>query len=159
MFQKCCKFLSIPMAVVLFISTTGIALFEHHCNTNGTSSFAVFSPIECSHHCSHHGDCNQCCSSQSENNCSIPQKETSDCCNDIFHFLKVDIQATYSVVSVHKIQPLAIDIFQSVLPLSKYNFSSENDMKGCAYTPKPPPKTGSFIVILFSSLKIPEFSA
>jgi len=159
MLFKCCKFLCIPLAVVIFISTTGIAVFEHHCNANGTSSFAVFAPVECSHHCSHHGDCNQCCSSQAENNCSIPQKESSDCCNDIFHFFKADIQATYVATSSIKIQPIVADFFQGVLPHIQTIVYSNNEIKGCAYTPKPPPKTGSFMVILFNSLKIPNFSA
>lgn len=159
MFQKCCKFLSIPMAVVLFISSTGIALFEHHCNTNGTSSFAVFSPVDCNDHCSHHSSCSSCCSTDKDSKCNIPEKKTNDCCNDIFHFIKADIQAISATSTSIKIEAVAVDFFQSVVSHQQTIVFSDNELKGCAYTPKPPPKTGSFIVIFFSSLKIPEFSA
>jgi hypothetical protein len=151
------KFLVFPLVVVLLISTQGVSLFTHHCSVSGDTSVNLYTPASCDHHSSSESDHQTCCNDHDQCHASEHlTKESENCCTDFHVYLKPDIlglQFVSKKVDFNKV--LFVKTPQSV-DLQEHSVIISITKQVCEQ-PKPPPKTGSFIVILHQSLKIPDF--
>ncbi len=151
------KYLVFPLIAVLLISIQGVSFFTHHCSVSGDTSVNLYTPASCDHHSTSENDHQTCCNNH--DHCYISEhlaKESDNCCTDFHVYLKLDIlglQLVSKKIDFNKV--LFVQTLQSV-DTQEHSFNI-SDLETVFEHPKPPPKTGSFIVILHQSLKIPDF--
>jgi len=149
------SFLLLIFTLLVFLfSTTGISLYKHHCYTSDQTYFGFLKPAECDHLHSHHKTGNDCCHRDVSSDPKTPEV-CGNCCSDEHLYVKSNIDAIVPAFSESNLVPLFpehLNTLFSIIPednITQVIFFS--------YRPKPPPKTGSFITILYHSLKIPDF--
>lgn len=86
------------LAILVFASSNGIALFEHICNTSNTRSFCLFSPPTCENE----KPTKSCCEEKSE-------KKQKDCCEHKEIFSKLNIEGFTE--KIFKLKTTEIEIF------------------------------------------------
>lgn len=75
------------MALVVFISTTGFAIYEHHCNCTDTVETKLF--VEESNCCDHEPA--GCCDSGTQS-CGLEgEAQGHDCCTSSMNYVKINI--------------------------------------------------------------------
>lgn len=152
--HKLLKFFIYPLAAVILLSTQGILLFMHHCDSTGDTYYGLFTPTSCDHSHNHAQSHSDCCPGESECEKTQQPEKCSDCCSDSFVYLKPDISAltaTSYTVDLHP-QLTEFPYFNKITDLQFTLPDQSLDF----FQPKPPPKTGIFKLILFQSLKIPD---
>jgi hypothetical protein len=154
MMHKLLKVFVYPLIIVMFVSTQGISLFMHHCDSTGNTFYGLFTPASCDHSHNHAQSPSECCSGEPECEKTQHPRKCSDCCSDSFVYLKPDISAlTASSYTVDLNPKLTEFPFCNINDDLQFKLS---DQPVYLYQPKPPPKTGIFKLILFQSLKIPD---
>jgi len=149
---------SVMISLLLVITIGGINIFVHHCQTENKSYIAIFHSISCE---DHHAHASQCCKQihditcQTNNIESCTHSDTCKCCTDKRIFIHID-------------EPLLVSQQHTFSETEAPDITSNETFKiselfNIFHTPilhllpKPPPKQGAFMVILFQTLKIPTF--
>jgi len=154
--RKWTRFFIFPVILALLLSMQGISVFKHHCKNSGNTYMSLFSPTNCAHHSTQTDDCHSCTTDQ-DHCCKIIQSEScsDNCCTDSHIYLKPEIlglQITYHTLEVSKL------LFLSIHTLYFQEYRQTDPFQKIFYhQPKPPPKTGTLLVIIYQSLKIPTF--
>lgn len=154
--RKWTKFFIFPLILALLFSMQGISVFKHHCKNSGNTYMSLFSPTNCAKHDSSVNEHDSCCANHDHYYKNVQAESCSDnCCTDSHIYLKPDIlglQTTYHTLEVSKL------LFLNTLTLYFQEYQQTDPFqKIFLHLPKPPPKTGSFLVIMYQSLKIPSF--
>jgi hypothetical protein len=153
--HKLLKIVVFPVALMLLLSTQGLLVFLHHCNHSGQTYVGLFSATVCDH--DHHEiieDLPLCCANDQPEPSSSDTKTCNKCCSDDHIFIKPDIQSLAGSSFHVDLSPKCSELFITHEP----NFANQTSMPGgiLVFRPKPPPKTGTFTLILYHSLKIPD---
>jgi len=149
--QKLFKKLVFPLSLLVLLSTQGMHVHIHHCKSTDTYTYGLFGSAECDHHAV--ADLNTCCSPISNQECSINQKKSSDCCTDNHFFVK-----TIDELTISNSQNKIFDhyVHQVLFTSSNlYYVNIEEDILKSSYNPDPPPKDGLQLIIFQQKLKIP----
>jgi hypothetical protein len=144
------KVLTLILATVFIIATSGIPVFHHFCNTNKTSEYAFFfTDFNCDHeHESQHANETRSCCSVDQGSC-----EDNQCCNTEAKVYKLDIDLDFqktlklsvdqTLISELELQNLTDPITESLGMIYFYH-----DL--------PPPLAGKELKIFLHQLTIPE---
>ena len=146
------KTLSVALAVIIIITTSGFTVFEHHCNTERTTEFSLLIPdFDCEHDGHGHEELPHCCStSSSHHNASCTG---SNCCDIDSHIVKLDItldtQSYTKKVTAYDFtypDPQPIEITFNIAELSHIRLSTNLS----------PPLSGKSLIIFLQQLNIPD---
>jgi hypothetical protein len=155
MFRKLQLLLVLFTMAVFLLFTQGVSLYLHHCNISDKTYLGLYSPVSCQDTCGESSSCGHCCDDAEACKLPEPQHEEDDCCSDTHIYLKPEIQALPVLgFSSSQTTDYFILLHYPQENIFQINYVEEPDP---SYEAKPPPKSGSFTVILFHSLKIPEF--
>jgi len=83
--RKILNIISIFLIMALLPATSGVALFHHICNANGTHSVSLYSETKCDHHEETTGVCEHCMKDIA--GCSL---DGNNSCIEYFDFLSID---------------------------------------------------------------------
>ena len=156
MIRKMSALIIYPLLIIFLMTTTGFSVFRHHCHSSGEVFYSVFSPVGCDHSQYTELKTGHCCNQNNDIHFEIPADSCSKCCSDEHVFLKSEIYSVAGNFLIIDFQPRVVETHVSDLRVHFTFFADILDSFHC-YQPKPPPKTGTFKVILYNSLKIPEF--
>lgn len=124
---------AIFLAILVFIASNGVAMFEHICNTSNTITYCLFTPPNCENE----NTSSQCCE-------KMGLKIKKDCCEHKQFFSKLNIEGfTANQIQIKPLEKVIIkDIFFN-LAFSHFNSISQNYISGI-----PPPGNLLFIKYL-----------
>lgn len=81
------KSVSLVMALVVFISTAGFTVYEHHCSCTDTVTTMLFSDVtDCCHH-----EAPACCEHQDMSCSMLGNDMAHDCCSSSLSYFKINI--------------------------------------------------------------------
>jgi hypothetical protein len=147
------KILSVLLAVVVLITTSGFTVFEHHCYTEKTTEYSVLVPnFECDHsEHDHHDNIPSCCEIYSS---TQPGEECgkSDCCDTYSFVVKLNIPLDSQDVN----KKISIDMFTGLLERDIENtITDSEDQHIIISNDLPPPLAGRDLHIFLHQLNIP----
>lgn len=149
------------MAVVVLVSSAGLSINIHYCNTTGTESLSLLPfPQSC-----HHNSMDSCSIGESSNTvesccASAPIKKPeqqkvkkTDCCEDFFQYMKSLTELELPKISIKKLFNKFLLMMVRVIELVMPSHSQE--ARPTAFLHKEsPPVSGKYIVIAYHQLKI-----
>lgn len=155
------KVLSLVLAAVVLVSSAGLSLNVHHCHTSGTERLSLLPfPQSCHHHddiacgLDEAADSLETCCVAAATAAPKQQKiEKTECCEDIFHYLKTLSEFDLPSFSVkqlfNKFLLLMVRVIELVMP------SRSHDARPSALLlMDPPPLDGKSMVIAYHQLKL-----
>jgi len=136
------------VVTALLVSTTGVTIYTHYCNSEGQVTSSLFvDQATCTHHhpAMHQHDC-----CQTEMTCE--RETTPDCCSDITHLYKIDNTYYTSDIRVASPEPAVLQLF-GVLA---FGLTTDSDVvfEKVLFPENPPPVPGKELIVRFLHLKI-----
>lgn len=125
------------LAAIVFISSNGVALIEHICNTSNTSIFGLLSDSDCKHK-----KADECCASKKH------YEVKENCCTEKYFFSKLNVEGFTAKATIIK----NIDVEKYFKTLIDFHAASLSIYKIKQYIGLPPPDN-VYIFEIKSSLK------
>lgn len=144
--------LSVLLAVVVITTTSGFAVFKHHCNTQRITEYSLLVPaFDCDHYNhGYSGDLPPCCATH--NTDKGESCANDDCCKTDSYIVKLDLTTVNHDISYK----LHFDAY--VEPVLSYDMVMQfsDDISDIIISNDlPPPKSGKAIRIYLHQLNIP----
>lgn len=147
--KKGIKYLfNLLMVTALLVSTTGVTIYTHYCNSEGQVTSSLFvDEATCTHHhpALHQHDCCQTDSACTDNG-------TPDCCSDVTHHYKIDNTYYSANNDSDSPEPAILQLFDEVL----FGVIAEVDMMVARFClmRDPPPVSGKELITRIQHFKI-----
>lgn len=145
------KLLTVLLAAVFILATSGIPVFHHFCSTEKTSEYAIFyTDYSCDHvHNTHHGEKESSCCLSDQESCNDNQ-----CCNTETKVFKLDID-----LDSQKTIKLSVDqkLISANETIELSEPIAENRGMIYFYHDLPPPISGKDLKIYLHQLNIPHY--
>lgn len=125
------------LAAIVFISSNGVALIEHICNTSNTTNFGFLSDNNCKHN-----EVQDCCSHKKQ----PVLKE--NCCTEKYFYAKLNVEGLIAKAKVLK----NIDVDKYFKPFITFNSTNLAIHKIKQYIGLPPPNN-TYVFEVKSSIK------
>lgn len=146
---------SILVAMILLISTSGFTVFKHHCNTQNISQFSfIIEDFNCGHNDYDHEHIAPSCCAESHANADRAC-EGGNCCDTESYVVKLDITIDIQKVLKHSI-PL-IGLAEAANPIEVPTLSKDSKHI-LIHNDLPPPLSGKALHIYLQQLKLDCFS-
>ncbi len=155
--QKVKQTLTIFFAVIVFITSTGFNVYQHHCSTNNNTSYSIlFDNTSCDHSEKHHHIKNthsaSCCSDYTvfdgKSNC-----EEKECCEISKTYHKIEIQNKFEKL-VKQIEFTTLNV---LLSTSLFDFSDFDNFSISIIDKESPPLLyGKELIYFIKKIKIPS---
>ncbi len=148
--------LTVFIAVIVFLSSTGFNVYHHHCNQDKTTSTSFFiDNTSCNHAEKHHHDKpshpSSCCEDYAASECENNYEE-KECCEIVKTYHKVEIQNTDENLKKN-IEFSALDIF---ILQSLFDFSNSDENSDEIINKESPPLLyGKELIYFIQKIKIP----
>lgn len=125
------------LAAIVFISSNGVALIEHICNTSNTTNFGFLSNNNCDHK-----KVEDCCTHKKQ------YEVKENCCSEKYIYAKLNVEGFIAKVKAIK----NIDLEKHLKTFIDYNFVFFSIQKIKQYIGLPPPNY-TYIFDIKSTLK------
>lgn len=141
-------FFNLLIVTALMVSTTGVTIYTHYCNSEGQITSSLFvDKATCNHHHStlHQQDC-----CQADQACT--NEATSDCCSDVSHHYQIENTYYTTNNALDSPEPVVLQLFDEVL----FGVIADVDMMGVLFCPMrdPPPVSGKELITRILHFKI-----
>jgi len=129
------RFSMTVMAGLVLLSSTGINIFEHICNTENLKLFTLVKTS-----CKEDVQLPDCCKEGTDNSTKLPAKN-KNCCHDKLVFVKNDIQNFYPKITEksgsHTKSVIPYPISNGYVIINKHTFRLSSHNRYFAYTSPP----------------------
>ncbi|MCF8298512.1 MAG: hypothetical protein K9J13_13275 [Saprospiraceae bacterium] len=154
--QRIKHIMTVIVAMVVFITSTGFNIYHHHCKINKTTSTSFFiNNTSCDHSEKHHEEkhhhSSSCCEKKFTSNCDESYEE-QECCDITKTFHKIEILNKVEK-SVQQFEITALDIF--VLTSIFTSTETEELSNEIINKESPPLLFGKELIYFIQNIKIP----
>jgi len=140
--------LNLLVVTALLVSTTGVTIYTHYCNSEGQVTSSLFvDGATCTHHhpAMHQHDC-----CQKKTACHTADRP--GCCSDVKHLYKIDNTYDISDNQTASPEPAVLQLFD--VQVFVFTTESESTFEKVGLPENPPPIPGKELIVRFLHLKI-----
>jgi hypothetical protein len=118
------SFTTILLSMLVLFSTSGLTIYNHHCNSNKTNYYSLFLAIENGNIHEHEPLAKSCCelddAIKQDSNCTLQVENDETCCTNFAKVIKLDTQTLLN----HSTPSLKLNEIQSNLFIAFFDYYS-----------------------------------